>query len=147
MLLAILDTMTNKTLPTSTSVSDFIAAVPDAQKRSDALEILHMMERITAKPAVLWGPSIIGFGSYHYKYESGREGDMCMLGFSPRKNAIVVYIPNEVDKYTADIAKLGKVKTSKACLYITKLSTIDCRALEALLQKVYSDMCTQYSVL
>lgn len=139
--------MTNKTLPTNTSVSDFIAAVPDAQKRADALEILHMMERITSKPAVLWGTSIIGFGSYHYKYESGREGDMCILGFSPRKNAIVVYIPNEVDKYTADIAKLGKLKTSKACIYITKLSTIDYKALEALLQKVYNDMCTQYSVL
>lgn len=139
--------MTNKTLPTSTPVSDFIAAVPDAQKRADALKVLHMMERVTGKPAVLWGPSIIGFGSYHYKYESGREGDMCILGFSPRKNALVVYIPNGAGQYTERIAAIGKCKTNKACVYIPKLSKVDTAALETLLKQVYSDMCTQYSVL
>jgi hypothetical protein len=137
---------TNKTLPTNASVDNFVAAVPDAQKRTDALEILHMMERVTGKPAVLWGPSIIGFGSYHYKYESGHEGDMCILGFSPRKNATVIYLPNGAENYHTDIARLGKVKTSKACVYIAKLSNIDCKYLEVLLQKVYKDICKQYTM-
>ena len=91
-----------------------------------------MMERLTGEPATMWGPSIIGFGTYHYKYDSGREGTMCRLGFSPRKAELVLYVLTEAGNQDAQLARLGKHKTGKCCLYIKKLSDVDEAVLEEL---------------
>jgi hypothetical protein len=120
----------NKTTETDSSVSDFIAAVADHSQRSDAESIRAMMERLTGEPAKMWGPSIIGFGSYHYIYDSGREGDMCRIGFSPRKGQTVIYVIDGYDDKDALLARLGKHKTGKACLYIKKLADVDQQVLE-----------------
>lgn len=121
-----------KTKPTPVNVADFIDAVENPVRRDDAKTVCAMLERITGEPPKMWGPSIIGFGSYHYKYDSGHEGDMCRLGFSPRKAELVLYIltgaPDEADK----LARLGKHKTGKSCLYIKKLSDVDMAVLEEL---------------
>lgn len=120
-----------KTKPTNASVTDFIDTVADERKRADALLLLDLFERITGDPAYMWGPSIIGFGSYHYEYDSGHKGDAPRAGFSPRKANIVLYLTNSSDdpalqaQITELHAKLGKHKLSKACLYINKLSDID----------------------
>lgn len=116
---------TNKTKATEESVSGFINAVENERKRNDAFEILRMMETLSGFPAKMWGPSIIGFGSYHYKYESGHEGDAPRLGFSPRKANIVLYLATNFENRDELLAKLGKHKTSVACIYINKLSDID----------------------
>ena len=121
-----------KTKPTEVSVDQFIDAVPDPQRRADAVKVRAMMERITGEPAKMWGPSIIGFGSYHYKYDSGHEGTMCRLGFSPRKSELVLYVLTESKRQEALLARLGKHKTGKSCLYIKKLSEVDEAALEEL---------------
>lgn len=116
---------TNKTKATEESVSGFINAVENERKRNDAFEILRMMETLSGFPAKMWGPSIIGFGSYHYKYESGHEGDAPRLGFSPRKANIVLYLATNFENRDGLLAKLGKHRTSVACIYINKLSDID----------------------
>lgn len=122
----------NKTKATKASVSDYIAALPDAAKRADAKALARMMKDITGEPAKMWGPSIIGFGSLHYVYESGREGDMPLLGFSPRKPAFVLYGLRGAKDADAKIAKLGKVTTGKGCVYVKKLADVDIAALEKL---------------
>lgn len=118
----------NKTVATSDSVQDFIAQIPDEQKRKDSGRLIQIMEEITGEPAVLWGPSIIGFGSYHYKYASGHEGNAPLAGFSPRKSAISLYLYTCENDIDLDLEKLGKFKMSKACIYVKKLSDIkeDC---------------------
>jgi hypothetical protein len=125
----------NKTQQTDDSVADFIAAVPDAQKREDSQTLVKLMSEITGEEAKLWGPSIIGFGSVHYKYESGREGDMGVTGFSPRKNALTIYLVDGFDKYTSLLGKLGRFKTSKVCLYVKKLADINMDVLKELITK------------
>ncbi len=123
----------NKTGPTDASVSAFLAAVGDEQRRQDCLVLLAMMGRITGRPAVMWGPGIVGFDTYHYRYESGREGDMAVTGFSPRKPGISVYITAESPGQAELLARLGRHKMGKACLSIRRLSDIDPDVLEQLI--------------
>lgn len=130
-----------KTKPTNVKVEDFLNDVEPEQKRTDSFEILKMMQRVTGEKAVMWGPSIVGFGKYHYKYESGHEADMCIAGFSPRSQAIVVYLLPDLDKKYADLyKKLGKYKSTVACLYIKKLSDVDVNVLEELIKISFSEV-------
>ena len=122
----------NKTKPTQASVTAFINAIDDPQKRADARKVAAMLRKATGKRARMWGPSIVGYGTYHYKYASGREGDFMMAGFSPRKQALTVYIMAGFADYEALLKKLGKHKTGKSCLYIKRLSDVD----EGVLQKL-----------
>ena len=121
-----------KTKPTEVSVDDFFDAVPDPQRREDAKKVRAMMERVSGEPARMWGPSIVGFGTCHYKYDSGHEGDMPRLGFSPRARELVLYITCEFDRYRALMDRLGKYRTGKSCLYIKRLSDVDEAVLEQL---------------
>jgi hypothetical protein len=125
----------NKTQPSKVSVAAFIDALPDATKRSDAKQLVKLMQSATAEKPTMWGPSIIGFGSYHYKYDSGREGDMPLIGFSPRKAATVLYGMTGVSNSGALLAKLGQHTTGKGCLYIKKLADVDHKVLETLMIK------------
>jgi hypothetical protein len=133
-----------KTKATGVSVDDFIEAVPNPQRREDGKKVRAMMERITGEPARMWGPSIVGFGSYHYKYESGHEGTMCRLGFSPRKAELVLYVLTEAPSQEPLLARLGKHKTGKCCLYIKKLSDVDEAVLEALTVDALAHMDAKY---
>jgi hypothetical protein len=124
-----------KTKPTQLSVAAFIAALTDETKRADAKALVKLMQNATGEKPKMWGPSIIGFGSYHYTYESGREGDMLLAGFSPRKAATVLYGVTGFSGAEALLAKLGKHTTGKGCLYIKKLADVDAKVLEALVRK------------
>lgn len=121
-----------KTRATEVSVDDFIEAVEIPQRREDAIRIRAMLERVTGEPAKMWGPTIIGFGSYRYKYDSGHEGVMCRLGFSPRKAELVLYVLTGEAEQEAQLARLGKHRTGKSCLYIKKLPDVDEAVLEEL---------------
>ena len=103
----------------------FIESVKDEKRKADAYEVLEIMTRITGEKPKMWGTSIIGFGSYHYKYASGREGDWMITGFSPRKTALTLYIMPGFDRYGELMGKLGKHKTGKSCLYINKLEDVN----------------------
>jgi hypothetical protein len=129
----------NKTKPTAQSVAGFIDALTDAAKQADAKALVKIMQKITGEKAKLWGPSIIGFGSYHYVYDSGREGDMPVVAFSPRKSAIVFYLKLGFADYESLLAKLGKHTTGKGCLYVKKLADVDQEVLEALISKSFAD--------
>ncbi|WP_020570168.1 DUF1801 domain-containing protein [Neolewinella persica] len=120
----------NKTQPTDVLPADFIAGVEDEQKRQDAEWVLKMMEEVTGEPAKMWGPSIIGFGSYRYVYPSGREGDWMLTGFSPRKTALSIYLMSGVEREKESLEKLGKHKLGKSCLYLKKLSDVDTDVLQ-----------------
>lgn len=122
----------NKTKPTDNDVLGFIDRLDSDQQRTDAHWIAALMERLSGEKPRMWGPTIIGFGSYHYKYASGREGDMCRIGFSPRKGQIVLYIIDGFASHETLMAQLGKYKTGKSCLYIKKLSDIDTNVVEQL---------------
>lgn len=122
-----------KTRESTTDVGAFLAAVPNEQRRRDAREVCAMMERLSGEPPRLWGPSIVGFGRYHYKYESGHEGDMARIGFSPRSAALVLYLVSGFPRHEAIMVRLGKYTTGKSCLYVKKLSDVDCGALEELI--------------
>ena len=125
----------NKTKPTKVSVAAFVAAIGDDTKRADAKVLIKLMQGATGEKPKMWGPSIVGFGSYHYVYESGREGDMPLIAFSPRKAAIVCYGLISIAGAKALLDKLGKYTTGKGCLYIKKLADVDAKALEALIKK------------
>lgn len=125
---------TNKTQPTSLSVSDFINQVESEQKRKDCLAIAEMMRKATQAEPKMWGDSMIGFGEYHYKYASGREGDWFLTGFAPRKQNISLYIMAGFKRYEELMAKLGKYKTGKSCLYINKLDDVDIAVLKELIE-------------
>jgi hypothetical protein len=125
----------NKTKPTKLSVTGFIDGLADPAKRADAKALLKVMQSATGEKPKMWGPSIIGFGSYHYKYESGREGDMPVLAFSPRKTATVLYGMTGFSEDPELLAKLGKHTTGKGCLYIKKLVDVDQRVLKTLVVK------------
>ncbi len=125
----------NKTKPTKVSVTAFINALTDETRRADAKALVQLMQSATGEKPKMWGPSIIGFGSYHYKYESGREGDMPLAGFSPRKAATVVYGVTGFDGSEALRAKLGKHTTGGSCLYIKKLADVDEKVLTALVSR------------
>jgi len=128
----------NKTNPTTHSVDKFISGVADDNMRNESKMLLEMMSRISGKDAVMWGPSIIGFDSYHYKYESGREGDMCVIGFSPRKTDLSIYLVDGVSRYENELKKLGKYRAGKSCLYLKKLSDVDYKVLESIIKKSYN---------
>ena len=130
----------NKTRPTNQNVIDFLNSVENITRRKNAMTILEMMKEITGKSAVLWGTSIVGFGSYHYKYESGREGDMPLVGFSPRKQSLTLYIMPGFDEYEDMLAELGKHKIGKSCLYINKLADVDQDVLRKLVKHSYDHM-------
>lgn len=123
----------NKTTETQNSVTDFINAVENDVKRNDAFELLKIMQEITGFGPKMWGPSIIGFGSYHYKYESGHEGDAPLAGFSPRKTAMTVYSYLPEKEREPLLSKLGKHTSSKACIYIKKLADIDIETLKEII--------------
>jgi hypothetical protein len=124
-----------KTKATTESVQAFLNKVLSEEKRADSFELLKMMERITGEKAAMWGSSIVGFGKYHYKYESGHEGDACLAGFSPRSTSLVVYISRGFDEYDELLSELGTLKTGAACLYIKRLSDIDRSVLEEMIKK------------
>ena len=125
----------NKTKPTKLSVAASIDALTDPARRADAKVLVKLMQSAAGEKPKMWGPSIIGFGSYHYKYESGREGDMPVVAFSPRKTATVLYGITGFGEAAALLAKLGKHTTGKGCLYIKKLADVDQHVLETLAVK------------
>ena len=132
-----------KTKPTKVSPASFINSIEDEQRRKDCREIARLMEEITGEPPKMWGPSIVGFGKYHYKYQSGHEGDMLRTGFSPRKQNLTLYIgPGLEDK--PSMAKLGRYKTGKSCLYIKTLDDIDRKILRTLIEKSVREMKKRY---
>ncbi len=125
----------NKTKATQQSVTEYIAAIPEAPRRAEAEAILQLVQKATGEEPKIWGPSIIGFGSYHYKYETGREGDMPIIGFSPRKPATVFYGLRAAPDVEEMLAKLGKHTTGRGCVYIKKLADVDQKTLTALIKK------------
>ena len=130
----------NKTQPTDADVEAFLNAVDNERKRADSFAILKMMKEVTGEEPVMWGPSIVGFGSVHYKYASGHEGDMGLTGFSPRKANLTLYITDGFDKYGDLLARLGKHKTSVSCLYINKLADVDQDVLRELVRRSVEHM-------
>ncbi len=120
----------NSTKPTEVDPDAFVAAVEHQTRRTDAQVLMEMMRRVTGCPPKMWGPSIIGFGRYRYRYETGREGESMLTGFSPRKAKSVVYILPGYDDISDDLAKLGKHSVGQSCLYINKLADIDLTVLE-----------------
>ena len=126
----------NKTKPTNVSIESFLENVSPIRQQ-EAKTLIAIMKDITGLPPVLWGPSIIGFGSEHYRYETGREGDVPRLAFSPRKAAITVYFEKGFNQYSDQLSKLGKYKLSLSCLYISKLSNVDLSILRDMLEKSY----------
>ena len=124
-----------KTKKTAESVEAFLNKIPEAQKRKDAFSILELMEKATKAKGKMWGPAIIGFGDRHLKYESGRELDWFIMGFSPRKKNFALYITGAVEKQQALLKKLGKHKTGKGCLYINKLEEVDAAVLKEIIDK------------
>src|SRR5438128_2220969 len=125
----------NKTKPTQVSVPAFIDTLPEEGRRADARALVELMQSATGEEPKMWGPSIIGFGTHHYKYVSGREGDTPMAGFSPRKAATVVYGVVGSGDSAALLAKLGKHTVGKGCLYIKKLADVDRKVLDTLVRK------------
>jgi hypothetical protein len=122
-----------KTRVNDASVTDFLSSVEEEQKRKDSFEILKLMKQVTKEDAKMWGTSIIGFGSYHYKGASGREGDWMLIGFSPRKQNITLYIMPGFERYQELMKRLGKHSTGKSCLYIKRLSDVDMDVLKELM--------------
>ena len=122
-----------KTRVNDANVKDFLNLIEDDEKRKDCFEIVKMMESATKEKAKMWGPSIVGFGKYHYFYESGREGDMPIIGFSPRKQNITMYLTDGFAQYQGLVKKLGKHSTGKVCLYIKKLADVDKTVLNELI--------------
>ncbi|WP_258100525.1 DUF1801 domain-containing protein [Marinoscillum pacificum] len=122
-----------KTQPHDGDVNEFLNKVEPLSKRDDSYKVKEIMEEITGAKAVMWGPSIIGFGDYHYKYASGREADWFYTGFSPRKQALTLYIMSGFSRYESLMEKLGKFKTGKGCLYIKKIDDIDITVLKELI--------------
>lgn len=121
-----------KTKETTASVTAFINAIEDPQKKRDAKKVASIMRKATGSRAKMWGSSIVGYGVYRYKYKSGHEGEWMLTGFSPRKQALTLYIMSGFSKYDALMARLGKYKTGKSCLYVKRLSDIDIPVLEKL---------------
>jgi hypothetical protein len=121
-----------KTKPSKASVAKFIESIADDTTRKDCQVLIRIMKQVTGVTPRMWGPSIVGFGSYHYRYASGREGDWFWTGFSPRKQAITLYLMGGLDEHAALLKRLGKHKTSKGCLYVKRLADLDVPTLERL---------------
>ena len=125
-----------KTKERKASVAAFLARIPDAQRREEALRVAAMMKAATKTEPKMWGTTIVGYGAQHYKYESGREGDWFRIGFSPRKEALTLYITSGFEQYPELMAKLGKYKTGKSCLHIKRLTDVDGLVLKQLVTRV-----------
>lgn len=133
----------NKTQATAANVADFLDRVEPEARREDAKAMVRLMERLSGEPPVMWGPGIVGFGRYRYRYESGREGEMCRIGFSPRKDALTLYIQDGLSQ-TDLTARLGKYKAGKSCLYVKRLADIDPEILEQLVIASLAEMERRY---
>ena len=129
-----------KTKKSKASVSAFIDAVPDERRRRDARTVSGIMQEITGEKPAMWGPSMVGFGSYHYKYASGQEGDWPIVGFSPRKDSLTLYLMPGFEGYAELLGKLGKHKTGKSCLYIKTLDDVDMPTLKTLVRQSVKQM-------
>ena len=126
-----------KTKKNNEDVDKFLDNIEDEQRRKDTKEVTRLMQEITSEKPVMWGSSIIGFGTYHYKYASGRKGDWMRIGLSPRKQNLTLYIMDGFSDYDKLLGKLGKYKTGKSCLYINKLEEIDLTILREMIKKSY----------
>jgi hypothetical protein len=135
----------NKTTQTTQDVTSYIEAIAEEKKRADAFEILKIMKKVSGFDGKMWGPSIIGFGSYHYKYESGREGDAPLIAFSPRKTTIALYLGCEAEVKEKLLQKLGKHKGDKGCIHIKTLNDIDIDVFKSLIQESLKYYKTKYS--
>lgn len=140
----------NKTTVNSLSVNDFINAIKDETKRNDSLVLIDLIKKQTGLEPKMWEPSIVGFGSYHYKYDSGHEGDSPLVGFSPRASALTLYLSGHFEKREELLEKLGKHKTEKGCIYVKKLGDINIEILQQMIlnhithvQKLYSGKSTE----
>jgi hypothetical protein len=131
---------------TDASVDAFHRSIPDDACRQDCLRVLEIMRRVTGDEPKLWGPGMVGFGSYHYRYESGREGDWFVTGFSPRKANLTLYIMAGFDRYAELLERLGKFKTGKSCLYVKKLADVDEAVLTELIAASVEHMRRNYEV-
>jgi Domain of unknown function (DU1801) len=134
----------NKTKATEASVEAYLAGIEDEGRRRDCRALAKLMTKATKHPPKMWGPSIVGFGSYHYKYESGREGDSCLTGFSSRKGDISLYLVASFPGQEELLAKLGKHKMGKGCLYLRKLSDVDLKVLEKLIVGAVAERKSRY---
>jgi hypothetical protein len=134
----------NKTVPTDASVEAFLAAVENERRRRDAHELMALMRKITGEEPRLWGESLVGFGSYHYRYESGREGDFFLTGFSPRKTALTVYVMPGFERYAGELARLGPHRTGRSCLYLKNLDAVDREVLAAIIRDSVDHMREKY---
>jgi len=133
-----------KTKQNEESVLDFLNSVEDEQRREDCRKLLKLFTEVTGETPKMWGKSIVGFGSYHYKYDSGREGDWFLTGFSPRKQNLTIYITAGFSEYGDIVENLGKFKTGSSCLYVKKLSDIDSNILKTIVKKSVADMKKRY---
>lgn len=129
-----------KTKPTNESVKDFLNKISDEERRADCFQVAKIMEEVTGEKPKMWGPSIVGFGSYHYKYDSGREGDWLVTGFSPRKKDLTLYLMMGLAKHSELMEKLGKHSHAKSCLYIKRLSDIHIPTLKKLIKVSVKDL-------
>jgi hypothetical protein len=129
----------NKTKPTKSSVTAFLNKIKDQQLRDDCFAILGMMQKVSNCEPVMWGSAIVGFGTYHYVYESGREGDTIVIGFSPRKQNISIYLMGGLNKVEDELSKLGKHKTGGGCLYIKSLSDVNVTVLKKVFAKAFKE--------
>ena len=135
-----------KTKPTNVRVSDFLNGVENPTRRADAKKVASMMRRITGNRATMWGASMVGYGKYSYHYDSGRKGEWMLTGFAPRKQNLAIYIMPGFKPFSSHLAKLGKYKTGKSCLYINKLDDIDEGVLEELIADSVELMKERYNV-
>jgi len=134
----------NKTKATGKSVAQFLAAVEPAERRQDCRTVAKLMRDITKAPARMWGSSIVGFGTYHYTYESGREGDFLLAGFAPRKTDLTLYIMAGFERYEELLARLGRHGTGKSCLYLKRLADVDMKILKTLITESVRHMKKRY---
>ena len=133
-----------KTSQNEGDVNAFLDAVENPRRRADARQLLELMQTVTGEPPKMWGPSIVGFGKYHYRYASGREGDSLVVGFSPRKQNLVIYIMPGFSDYGELLGKLGKFRTGRSCLYVNKLDDVDLQLLEQLVRASVEEMKRRY---
>lgn len=134
----------NKTKPTGADVAAFLEAVPDRERREDAKALCALMERLSGEPPVLWGPGLVGFGQYRYRYDSGREGEAGRIGFSPRARELVLYFNDGFEERGERLARLGRHRTGKCCLYVRRLAEIDMAVLEEMVADSLARMRERY---
>lgn len=137
----------NTTQPTGQDPAEFVAAIDHPTRRADAETLLAMMSRVTGCEPKMWGPSIVGFGRYHYRYDSGREGEFMLTGFAPRKSNLVLYVMPGYEEKTDMLDRLGKHRIGKSCLYVNKLADVDLDVLEEIVTTGLEEMRERYEVL